>query len=102
MGVPRGLMPSATFEDTFTSVASCRRPTRGLQDPQNEHGLSPRLYPPHHTQATPTPSWGPEDVRVLVPRHLRCPLPHLRQWRRACELYGSLRINSKVGSSRGR
>lgn len=68
MGVPRGLMPSATFEDTFTSAASCRRPTRGLQDPQNEHALPPRPHPPHHTQAMPTPSWGPVDGRVLVPK----------------------------------
>lgn len=75
MGVPRGLMPSATFEDTFTSAASCRRPTRGLQDPPNEHGLSPRPYPPHHTQAMSTPSWSPVHVRALIPRHLHCPGP---------------------------
>lgn len=58
MGVPRGLMPRATFEDTFTSAASCRRPTRGLQDPQNEYGLPPRPSPSHHAQAMPTPSLG--------------------------------------------
>lgn len=78
MGVPRGLMPSATFEDTFTSAASCRRPTRGLQDPQNEHGLPPRPYPspyPVHTHSI----LGPLDGRVLVPKHLHGLLPHLRQ-----------------------
>lgn len=102
MGVPRGLMPSATFEDTFTSAASCRRPTRGLQVPQNEPSPPPRPYPPHHTQPCPrhpgalwmSGSWSPSIFQALFPTS--------GSGGGSGKLRGSLGITKEVGSSGGR
>lgn len=102
MGVPRELMPSATFEDTFTSAASCRRPTRGLQNPQNEHGLPPRAYPPHHIQPCPChPGALWMSVRVLASINTAL-FPTSGSRGEPGKPHGSLRATSKVGSSRGR
>lgn len=98
MGVPRGLIPSATFEDTFTSAASCRRPTRGLQNSQNEYGLPSRPSPSHHAHSILGSGWqGAWFPNVGTPL-----APPQTVERGPGKRHGSLRIINEVGFSGGR
>lgn len=103
MGVPRGLMPSATFEDTFTSAASCRRPTRGLQDPQNVQNKAWLPDLTHlHTQAIPTLPLGPVDGRGPNPKAIcMVPFPTSARGGGSGKLHRSLGIIDEVRSSGG-
>lgn len=98
MGVPRGLIPSATFEDTFTSAASCRRPTRGLQNSQNEYGLPPRPSP---ISPCPLHSWV-WMAKGLVPKRRHSPHPTSGSGRGPGKCHGSPGIINEVGFSGGR
>lgn len=98
MGVPRGLIPSATFEDTFTSAASCRRPTRGLQNSQNEYGLPPRPPP---ISPCPLHPWV-WMAKGLVPKRRHSPRPTSGSGRGPGKRHGSPRIINEVGFSGGR
>lgn len=98
MGVPRGLIPSATFEDTFTSAASCRRPTRGLQNSQNEYGLPPRPSP---ISPCPLHPWV-WMAKGLVPKRRHSPCPTSGSGRGPGKCHGSPGIINEVGFSGGR